>query len=116
MGFFTRNTMPLDDMAKLTASVVSAELKFYADNGVWPGNEFRTRVANSWLSDTGHKASFIKLSKMMLLADRIAQSLTEGAASLPFQMRHGTDEERIEIAQDLVRMSREELIHAGLVR
>lgn len=108
--------MPLDDMAKLTAFVASAELKFYADNGTWPGNDFRTRVANSWLADTGHKASLIKLSKMMLLSDGIAKTAAEGAESVPFQLRHGAEKERIEIAQALVQMSRQELIHSGIGR
>jgi hypothetical protein len=73
MGFFTSNSMGLEDMAHLVTYVIVSTIGFYSKSGAWPTDDFREKVVRTWLRTQGHKASHWKLTKLSLVGDNLAR-------------------------------------------
>lgn len=73
MGFFTSNSMGLEDMAHLVTYVTVSTIGFYSESGAWPTDDLRAKMAGEWLRTQGHKASHWKLTKLSLVGDNLAR-------------------------------------------
>jgi len=79
MGLFTKNTMSIDDMTDLVTFTVLVILADHAQSGGWADGSNRTNIINQRLEQSGHAASFWKLSKLAMLADGVARMLAANA-------------------------------------
>lgn len=113
MGFFTKNSMNLDEMAKLVRYTVMMILGYHHKTGNWADNDARMKFVNSGLERSGHKASFWKLAKLAIAADGIARMVTANVPDL-MDMVTSDPDERDEFTAELLTLCRSALLEQGI--
>lgn len=116
MGWFTKNTMDLIDMKDLTSFTAASILESFDNTGAWPGPQYRTNAMNAWLSRSGHKASFLKTSKLALCADAVARHLQAMDSSSARRLTQGDDAEQERLVCEIDYLSNQILMEKGMTQ
>ncbi|PXX99684.1 hypothetical protein [Halomonas sp. LBP4] len=114
MGFFTQNTMSLDQMTHLVTYVAASTIGFYAKQGAWVDEDFRQKLVMAWLQENGHKASHWKLTKLALAADGVAKKTVFDTPELVEALPGFSEDDEAELFEDLYVTSRQALLYKGI--
>lgn len=114
MGFFTRNTMNLDQMTHLVTYVAASSIGFYYKQGAWIDEGFRQKLVTAWLQENGHAASHWKLTKLALTADGVARKLLHDMPELFDDFRPSYVEEQEEMYGLVFTYSHKALLFKGI--
>lgn len=115
MGLFTKNTMNLEQMSALMGFVAMTTIEFYAKSGgTWPDHKIRTPMLEMWLQRVGHKASFVKLTKLGVYADSVARTAIYHEPELANVFTGDDNDEKFAATQALTDLSRQFLLEKGL--
>jgi hypothetical protein len=114
MGFFTRNTMSLEQMTHLVTYVAASTIGFYNKQGARVDEEFRQKLVTAWLQENGHAASHWKLTKLALTADGVARKLLHDIPELFDDFPPPDKEEQKEMYDLVFAYSHKALLFKGL--
>lgn len=116
MGFFTRNTMSLEDMSHLVAFLTASTIDELAFSGQWIDEDFRTKLVNTWLDEHGHRASHWKLTKISMVSDGLARKVVFDFPGIKSGIHRLTEVEKDELYGYLFMKSQQALLFKGVTK
>lgn len=114
MGFFTKNTMRLEQMTHLVTYVASSTIGHYALQGAWVDEEFRQKLVVAWLQENGHAASHWKLSKLAIAGDGVARQIVYETPELVDIFPTLNRDEKNEMYGEVYAVSQKALLYKGI--
>lgn len=116
MGFFTRNTMNLDQMTHLVTYVAASSIGYYKKQGSWADEELRHKLVTAWLQENGHRASHWKLTKLALAADGVARKILLDVPELFEDLPPSDKEEQKDMYDFVFEYSHKALLYEGITK